>query len=98
MGVKIDAAPGPDGITPVLMKMFCDQILEPLEIIFLDSFEDGIFPQIWKKSDITPAKKLGKSKSKAESFRPVALICHFGKAIETIVKMNFKNFWKILAY
>ena len=49
MGVKIDAAPGPDGITPVLMKMFCDQMLELLEIIFSDSFEDGIFPQIWKK-------------------------------------------------
>ena len=53
MGVKIDAAPGPDGITPTLMRMFCDQILEPLEIIFSDSFEEGIFPKIWKKSDVS---------------------------------------------
>ena len=92
MGVKIDAAPGPDGITPTLMRMFCDQILEPLEIIFSDSFEEGIFPKIWKKSDVTPAKKPGKSKSKAESFRPVSLICHFGKIMETIVKKELQEF------
>ena len=65
MGVKIDAAPGPDGITPVLMKMFCDQILEPLEIIFLDSFEDGFFQKSGKswtscrqKSQVNQSQKL----------------------------------------
>ena len=27
-GVKIDVVPGPDGVTPALMKIFCDQILD----------------------------------------------------------------------
>ena len=45
-GVKIDNAPGPHGITPALMKMFCDQILESWEKNFSKSFEEGILHQI----------------------------------------------------
>ena len=47
---------------------------------------------IWKKSDITPVKKPGKSKSKAENFSPVALTCHFGKLMETIIKNELQEF------
>ena len=54
--------------------------------------DKGIFPFIWKKSDITPAKKPGKTKSKAESFRPVALTCHFGNVMESIVKEDLQEF------
>ena len=66
-GVKLEASPGPYGISPALLKIICDQILELLEKIFSKSFEDGIFPIIWKKSDITPIKKPGKSNLKPKA-------------------------------
>ena len=90
--VRIDAAPGPDGISPYILKTFCDEILSPLEAIYTDSMDNSIFPAIWKKSDVSPVKKSGKSKSRAESFRPVALLSHLGKIMEVVIREELQTF------
>ena len=90
--VRIDAAPGPDGISPYILKTFCEELLPPLEIIYNDSMDNSTFPSIWKKSDVTPVKKSGKSKSRAESFRPVALLSHLGKIMEVIIREELQTF------
>ena len=54
--------------------------------------DNSIFPSIWKKSDVTPVKKSGKSKSRAESFRPVALLSHLGKIMEVIIREELQTF------
>ena len=90
--LKNGAAPGPDGVTVELLKLFCDQLLEPLEIIYLDSLESSIFPEIWKTSHVIPIKKQGKSKSKAESYRPVALTSHLGKVLEALIRTEMQEF------
>ena len=41
---------------------------------------------------ITPVKKPGKNKGKAESFRPVALTCILGKVLEAVVKQDIQEF------
>ena len=68
MKTKSGAVPGPDGISIDFVKIFVDELLDPLEIIYQNSVDEAIFPAIWKISHITPAKKPGKNKSKAESF------------------------------
>ena len=93
--IRIDAACGPDGVTPSLLKTFCDEILEPLETIYSNSMEDSIYPAIWKKADVTPVKKSGKTKSRAESFRPVALLSHLGKVMEMIIREELQTFLEI---
>ena len=86
MGIKSEAAAGPDGISPLLLKIFCEELILPLQIIFSNSMAEGIFPEIWKKCYVTPVKKPGKSKSRAESFRPVALTCQMGKVMEIVIR------------
>ena len=92
MRLKNGAAPGPDGITVEILKNFCDQLLEPLENIYLQSMNDSIFPEIWKPAHVIPVKKPGKSKAKAESFRPVSLTSHLGKVLEAIVRQEIQDF------
>ena len=90
--IRLGAAPGPDGITPFLLKLFSDQLAEPLNLIYQESIENGKFPDIWKLSDVSPVKKPGKQKSKPESFRPVALLCHMGKAMEIVMREEIQDF------
>ena len=52
----------------------------------------SIFPEIWKPSHVIPVKKPGKSKSLAESFRPVSLTSIIGKVLETIIVSESKDF------
>ena len=90
--LKNGKSPGPDGIPTELLKTFCDELVAPLMVIYLDSLETGIFPEIWKKIFISPVKKPGKLKSKPESFRPVALTSHIGKVMEMIVTDELQTF------
>ena len=92
MKLKNGKAPRPDRIPSELLKTFCDEIIAPLTIIYLDSLETGVFPAIWKKMFISPVKKPGKSKSKPESFRPVALTSIIGKVMEMIVTEEVQTF------
>ena len=46
MKLKSNAAPRPDGIPVSFLKTFIDYILEPLEIIYKNSIENKIFPNI----------------------------------------------------
>ena len=57
--------------------------------------ETSIFPEIWKSAMIIPVKKQGKSKSKAESYRPVALTSHLGKVLEAIIRTEIQDFLEI---
>merc|ERR1712240_268031 len=52
----------------------------------------SIFPDGWKPAHGVPVKKPGKSKSKAESFRPVSLTSHLGKVLEAIVRGEVQEF------
>ena len=49
--LKMDAAPGPDGIKPCLLKIFKHELIVPIQSVFKDSFEEGIFPNLWKGSE-----------------------------------------------
>ena len=89
--MKNDSAPGPDRITIKFIKTFIDELIIPIESICKDSIDKGKFPSIWKLAHITPVKKSGKNKGKAESFRPVALTCILGKVLESVVKQDIQE-------
>ena len=48
------------------------------------SFEEGIFPDIWKSADVIPILKKG-DKSQPSNYRPFALLSCIGKLQERIV-------------
>lgn len=52
-------APGPHGLNPRVIKEGCEQLAEPLEILFEHSFHSGNIPTDWRLVCITAIFKQG---------------------------------------
>jgi hypothetical protein len=68
-------------------KMCADHLCEPLSRIFKNCLASGIYPTVWKFSEIVPLEKC-KSVSLVSDFRPVSLLWHLGKLLEKCI-MHF---------
>jgi hypothetical protein len=55
--LRKEAAPGPDEVTPGLLKMLEEEVLLPLEIIFNKSLTTAQVPSEWKTANVTPIFK-----------------------------------------
>jgi len=49
-----DTSPGPDAVHPLLLKECATVLVEPLSVIFQQSFEIGTLPADWKTANIVP--------------------------------------------
>ena len=56
-----------------MIELRGQSIVKPLSIIFKNCIDNGIFPDIWKKSNIIPAHKKG-DKQIIHNYRPVFLL------------------------
>jgi hypothetical protein len=83
--LKADSAPGPDGITPKLLKSIVNSVTTPLTIIFKKSIETGEIPKDWRMATVVPIFKKGQKKDPA-NYRPVSLTSIPCKILEKIVK------------
>ena len=66
-------AHGHDNISIRMLKICGSSIYKPLEIIFKQCIETGIFPSEWKKANVVPIHKKG-DKQTLENYRPVSLL------------------------
>ena len=89
-GMRENAAPGPDGIPPVILKMLRDEMAEPLAILFRRSIDDGMIPDEWRDAQITAIYKKG-SKSEPDNYRGVSLTSVVGKLLKRLVKTEIDN-------
>ena len=72
-------------ITSVRMIKICDKAtVKPLSIIYKNCIDNGIFPDLWKKSNIVPVHKKG-DKQLLQNYRPVSLLLILGKILEKIM-------------
>ena len=55
--IKVDKAPGPDGIHPRILKELSSVISKPLYLIFRDSLMTGIVPLDWHRANVVPIFK-----------------------------------------
>ena len=69
-------APGPDNITPRVLKELATHISPILTIIFRKSYNTGEIPSICKRAFVCPIFKKGK-KFEAINYHPVSLIFSF---------------------
>jgi len=83
--LKQDSAPGPDGITPLLLKELSADAAPALAAIFNKSLEEGIVPADWKEANVTPIFKKG-SKSVPSNYRPVSLTSVACKIMESLIR------------
>lgn len=89
--LKVNTAPGPDGIPPEFFIECIDELCYPLSSLFSLSFENGILPTAWLMSYITPIFKKG-NPAHANNYRPVALTSIMCKLMETIIKDQIVQF------
>jgi len=85
--LKINKAPGVDGIVPRLLVENADILSEPLLYIYRKSIECGRVPCDWKKANVTAIFKKG-DKTSPCNYRPVSLTSQVCKILESIVKDN----------
>ncbi|KAF4793362.1 hypothetical protein TURU_112092 [Turdus rufiventris] len=63
---------GPDGIHPRVMRELADELVNPLSIIYQQSWLTGEVPDDWKLASVTPIHKKG-GKEDPGNYRPVSL-------------------------
>ena len=82
---------GHDGLSNKLIKSIRTALCKPLCILFNISIKSGIFPELYKKSDVVPLFK-SKNKTNVTNYRPISLLPVISKILEKIVYHRSYNF------
>ena len=72
-----------------------EQLVRPLQIVFLKSLDEGYLPKSWQEEHVTLIFKK-EEKTKANNYRPVSLACVMYKVLESLIRNKimdhmFKN-------
>ena len=81
--LDINKAHGHDDISVRMVKICDDSMKKPLSVIYKNCIKTGMYPNVWKKSNIVPVHKKG-DKEIANNYRPVSLPSIFGKVFAKI--------------
>nr|CAD2206098.1 unnamed protein product [Meloidogyne enterolobii] len=81
----------PDGINYLMLKNISIILAPYLSELFRASLDEGIIPDIWKKSLVIPSFKKGE-KSNPLNYRPISLTCCSCRIMEKILVKNIINF------
>ena len=79
-------------ISRKFIKMLKFFITQQLSILFNLCIAQGIFPEAFKTSKITPVHKKG-PKNQTTNYRPIAILCNFGKIFECILFKRLQSFF-----
>ena len=86
--LPLGKASGPDGINNRVLRELCRELSVPFCSLFNRSLHTGEFPEIWKRSHVTPIAK-GGNRASPSNYRP--LLCTPEKCFERVV---FKHLYK----
>ena len=92
--MAMGAAPGPDGIPPVLLKECKNSLKLPLCLLWRNSMESGVIPDILKLGLIVPVYKSG-ARYDAKNYRPITLTSHLIKVFERVVAEKLVGFMEV---
>ncbi len=92
--LNVSKANGPDGISNRVLKECSDSLAIPLTDLFNKSMDEGVFPSLWKMSNVSPVYKKAFRYLK-ENYRPVSLLSCMSKIMERIVYNALYNFFKV---
>ncbi|KAL8609842.1 hypothetical protein ACOMHN_020677 [Nucella lapillus] len=84
-------APGPDGISPRLLRDLANEISPALTLLYQSSINTGIVPQNWRTANVTPVFKKGE-RHRPENYRPISLTSVPCKILEHIVVSTIMGF------
>eukprot|EP00745_Piridium_sociabile_P027724 TRINITY_DN44613_c1_g1_i1.p1 TRINITY_DN44613_c1_g1~~TRINITY_DN44613_c1_g1_i1.p1 ORF type:complete len:604 (+),score=154.71 TRINITY_DN44613_c1_g1_i1:145-1812(+) len=90
-GLNPNKAPGPDGISPRILKDLADEISPALTLLYQSSVNTGIVPRDWRTANVTPVFKKGE-RYKPVNYRPISLTSIPCKILEHIVVSTIMGF------
>ena len=88
--MRVDKAPGADDMSPRVLVMIADYIVEPLCNIYSCSIADGVVPLDWRRANVCPVHKKG-SRVLADNYRPISLTSQLCKVFEFIMREELVN-------
>ena len=89
--IKLDSAPGPDGIPAILLKRCVGSLSKPIHLLWSESMSLGQVPSYYKTGYVTPLYKKG-SRCDAANYRPVTLTSHVVKVYERVVRKHMVQY------
>ena len=87
----MQAAPGPDGIPAICLKMCKGPISRMLNKIFQSSYAHSEVPDDLKLAFVTPIHK-GGTRTEPANFRPVSLTSHIIKTLERVIRKDLVRY------
>ena len=91
--LKPSKAPGPDLISPKLLKEGAFQLIDPLRKVFTLSIEQKKFPSDWKYANVTAIPKKEKATTPGDH-RPISLLNYCGKLMERCIHKHVTRYLK----
>ena len=79
------------GIPQLRIKLACNQISEAPTLIINESLSQGIVPNSFKVSKVTPVDKVGNSMDPS-NFRPISTLSALTQVFEKLVYKHFMNY------
>jgi len=89
--LKINSAPGKDGISARIIKEHHPALLEPIKHIINLIITTSKVPSHFKMAIITPVHKSG-DVTKIENYRPISIISNLAKLFEKCIKKRIMNY------
>nr|GEZ82414.1 hypothetical protein [Tanacetum cinerariifolium] len=89
--VKLNKAPGPDGLTGRFYKCLEDVISIPLQQTMNDILQNRRMPDSWKEANITLIPKEGQDLSSIKNYRPISLLNNDYKIFTSILAERMKK-------
>ena len=67
-------------------------LVTPLTKLFIQSLKQGVLPDDWKMSTVTPVFKKGR-KDSVENYRPISLTCISCKLMESVIRNKLMDYF-----
>ena len=81
-----NGAPGPDGVTPQMLKELSNKGKKILLRVLNHSLSSGQVPTAWRRANIVPIHKTGKPAERPTSYRPISLTSCVCKLAERMIQ------------
>jgi hypothetical protein len=90
--LNVKKSHGHDEISARLVKMCVDSLSGPLARLMTMSADEGVFPSVWKKANVTAVWKRKGSPTDVTMYRPISVLTVFAKIMEKIIADRFYRF------
>ena len=84
-----------DNLSPLVIKLFGEEIAMPLSILINMSMSEGIVPDELKIANIIPVHK-SNAKDDISNYRPISLLSSISKILGKVVYK--RTFFKVIKY